>query len=409
MAAISRAVKQELLDDLYPEIYVPKSRRRTKVKTEEKVDVKTLVKAKSKKRRAAKRDAAEEEVEFVRNFAPRRPYQWKGRKVRAMVRPGVPVVFTPGQRSGKASKRVFDEVYADEDILDQAGAYINEFAYGKRAKLLTNFNPTPSQVPLTPQEPVVRPGEAKLLPTVQVLAPKDIKNEPILPVSKSEAGDVKIENKGLEHVAPGLAVQTVDIKVPIKRKRGADGETAGKKIREELEPMDTTLKLEYSEEPEMETFDNGVEPRTFFEARPIAVSRRRRPPVERMEVQQSAPTAVATTVLKKPPKARPGIWGPANSILPNYRYHPSINAARIVGETPRGRISRWGPANSIIPEVRLHPSMLTAITSKRPSRRRRRTRKTRRAPAFVVPATTKTGVLLPQTVRYHPTIVTRRA
>ncbi|APC26064.1 V [Bat mastadenovirus G] len=398
MAALSRAIKQELLEDLKPEIYVA-PRRRARVKTEEKVDVKTLVKARSKKRRAAKQEL-EEDVEFVRKFAPRRPYQWKGRKVQAVVRPGVPVVFTPGQRVGKAIKRDYDEVHADEDILEQAGVMINEFAYGKRAKLLTERNPTPSQVPITPQEPVVRPGEAKLLPTVQVLVPRDVKKEAVLPVGKSEAGDVKIENKGLEQVAPGLAVQTVDIKVPIKRKMADDGVVV-KKLKEEIEEeFKPTIKMEYSEGPVAEL------------VRPKAVARKRRqpaPPVEVMEVQSmAAPPAPAAVVQPAPampmavevttPVRRVSRWGPANAIFPEYRYHPSITAAKIRGPAPRGRVSRWGPANSIIPEVRLHPSMVGAVTRGAP-RRRRRTRQTRRRGRL-----TRRGALIPTDVRYHPSI-----
>ncbi|WRK24375.1 protein V precursor [Canine mastadenovirus A] len=428
MAAISRAIKQELLEDLKPEIYLPpkSTKRRTKVKTEEKVDVKTLVKAKSRKRRAAK-DELEEDVEFVRRFAPRRPYQWRGRRVRALPRPGVPVVFTPGQRSGTASKRSYDEVYADEDVLDQAGNMINEFAYGKRVRVLTHKNPTPSQVPITPQEPVARPGEAHLLPTVQVLAPRGSRRETMLPVTKSEGGDVKVENKGFEQITPGLGVQTVDIKVPVKRKGDAEDEII-KRVKMELEPYETTMKMEYSEEPQVEAFDTGIEPSSFFEvrsqARPIAVARKRRtaaasaPAVEVMEVQQSNPATPATaatrtaTALGPRLARRPSRWGPANAIFPDYKYHPSITARKIRGPKPTGKISRWGPANSILPEVRLHPSMVSAVTRAAPRRvtKTRRRRRARTRQAFVLPARTKTGALLSQNVRYHPSIsLLRRA
>ncbi|BBE29340.1 pV [Bat mastadenovirus A] len=421
MAAISRAIKQELLEDLKPEIYLA-PRRRPRVKTEEKVDVKTLVKAKSKKRRAAKQEE-QADVEFVRRFAPRRPYQWKGRKVQAIVRPGVPVVFTPGQRSQRRIKRDYDEVYADEDILDQAGAMINEFAYGKRAQLLTEHNPTPSQVPITEQEPVVRSGEAKLLPTVQVLVPREVKRETVLPVGKSEAGDVKIENKGVEEVAPGLGVQTVDIKVPLKRKGGSDL-PGGKRFKEELEELlpleslEPTLKMEYSEGPVH---------------RPIAVPRRKRaaaaveaPPVEVMEVQAMAappapaavvaapapvPMVVETVTPSRAPRApaaavtataaaparAPSRWGPANAIFPEYRYHPSISARPVRGPQPRGRVSRWGPANSIMPEVRLHPSMVQAVTRAVAPRRRRARQQRKKIRARRRPA-------LPSPVYYHPSI-----
>ncbi|AEM06272.1 V [Bat adenovirus 2] len=437
MAVISRAIKQELLDNLHPEFYdPPKPRRRAKVKTEERVDVKTIVKEKTKRRRAAKKRGEEEEVEFVRSFAPRRPYQWKGRKVRAVVRPGMPVVFTPGQRTGKAQKREYDEVYADADILDQAGAMVNEFAYGKRARLLTERNPTPSQVPITEQEPVARPGEARLLPTVQVLAPRD-QREVVLPVTKSEVGDVKVENKGVEKIAPGLGVQTVDIKVPIKRKIKEEDHLA-KRVKEELEPYQKTVHMEYLETPDVEFTDKGVEPGTLFQAAPapparaLAVPRRRRRPVvvepaaEAMEVVApvSAPAPAAPVAAAAAASASvgrrimPGTrvihrWGPANAIIPDYRYHPSITAPKVRRPPPRGRVSRWGPANSIIPEVRLHPSIVAAIprgAAGRTARTRRRRRAARTRRAFVLPATTKSGAVLPQNVRYHPSIgILRRA
>lgn len=280
----------------------------------------------------------------------------------------------------------------------------------------------------------MRPGEARLLPTVQVLAPRSARPETLLPVSKAEGGDVKVENKGFEQITPELGVQTVDIKVPVKRKREAEDDFA-KRVKQELEPLETTVKMEYSEQPEVEVFDTGVEPSAFFEvrpqARPIAVPRKRRaaaapvasaPAVELMEVQQSAPpppapaVAVApqqtVAVVRQPQPGRVSRWGPANAIFPEYRYHPSITANKIRGPTPTGRVSRWGPANSIIPEVRLHPSMVGAVVRAAPRRkqvRRRRRTRARRA-AFVLPARTKTGAILPQNVRYHPSIsLLRRA
>ncbi|AEP16415.1 minor coat protein [Equine adenovirus 1] len=434
MSAISRAIKQELLEGILPEVYMlPETRRRIQAEGRAKVDVKTLVKAKSKAARAARR-AKDDEVEFVRQSAPRRPYNWRGRRVRAVVRPGVPVVFTPGQRSSVRAKRVFDEVYADSDLLDQAEARDNEFAYGKRARILTDRNPTPSQVPLTDQQLVVAPGQARLLPTVQVLMSKDVKQESVLPVSKRESGDVKVEDHGVHPVAPGLGVQTVDIKVPLKRRRGGDDDlTAIKRIKDEG-PLETTLKMEYAEPAEVTNFDPGVEPGTLFQtaatdaavasARPIAVPRTRRrvmvnsqPPVEVMEVQQGAaapatsvsPTAAAAAAAAAVGAASTSRWGPANNIFPDYRYHPSIT---VPARRNARRALRYGPANAILPDYRLHPSMLVTppvartvrtVRRRTTTRRLRRRRTTRRA-AFVAPAYTSSGIPLPRGVRYHPTI-----
>lgn len=105
-----RKFKEELLEALVPEIYGPAA------------DVKPDIKPRALKR-VKKREKKEETgllddgVEFVRTFAPRRQVQWRGRKVKRVLRPGTTVVFTPGERSAtRALKREYDEVYADEDI-----------------------------------------------------------------------------------------------------------------------------------------------------------------------------------------------------------------------------------------------------------------------------------------------------
>ena len=113
-----RKIKEEMLQVVAPEIYGPpqadqKPRKIKRVKKKDEVD--------------------EGAVEFVREFAPRRRVNWKGRRVQRVLRPGTAVVFTPGERSSVRMKRSYDEVYGDDDILDQAAERAGEFAYGKRA------------------------------------------------------------------------------------------------------------------------------------------------------------------------------------------------------------------------------------------------------------------------------------
>ena len=114
---------------------------------------------KPKSKRGKKRGASDVEIIGVSN---KRPYKWRGRKVRKIARPGTVVMYHPGQRRySRGFKRVADEMHGDEDILEQYEINEGEFAYGKRRRVgpafdynlvnLDNSNPTPALQPVTPQ------------------------------------------------------------------------------------------------------------------------------------------------------------------------------------------------------------------------------------------------------------------
>nr|APD78431.1 core protein [Simian adenovirus 13] len=338
-----RKFKEELLQAIAPEIYAPLT------DPDVKPDVKPRRLKRVKKQEAAKKEETldTEGVEFVRSFAPRRRVQWRGRRVRRVLRPGTAVVFTPGERSSRTYKRSYDEVYADEDILEQALEQSGEFAYGKRARNevalpLDESNPTPSLKPVTLQQvlPVQSTGESKrgikreaveLQPTMQLMVPKRQKLEDVLDlmtVDPSVQPDVKI--RPIKEAAPGLGVQTVDIQIP----------------------------------------------------------------VESMDVDRTKPTAVDMAVQTDPWAGAPvraasairnrRRYGPASTLMPDYALHPSI----IPTPGYRGQVFR----------------RRYSAPARRSTRRRRRRRTT--LPVRVRRVTTRRGrTLTLPTVRYHPTIV----
>ena len=284
----SRKIKEEMLEIVAPEIY---GRRRRGVKIETKIKSEPL-KQEIKSRRKRKRAGMDslDEVEVVGVTAKRRPYQWKGRRVRRVLRPGTAVVFSPGVRTHQRGfKRQADEMYADDDILDQYAAGEGEFRYGKKAReetavVLDTSNPTPSLQPVTPQLPVVTPRQAakrgaSAVTTVQVLAPKkrridqvatdDVFMRPtVVPENLTEMSEVppgtafllparavarprrrrvpavtnmdsimivdegpkppepmiveEVKVRDVKPVAPGIGVQTIDVKVPVKKPEMVD-------------------------------------------------------------------------------------------------------------------------------------------------------------------------------------------
>lgn len=337
----SRAIKQEMLDTILPEVYVTPaagSRRRAvkrerKPKLEDfiklepgvdlkKLDVKSLTRKVKRKRRGA------DDVEFVGRTAPRRPYQWKGRKVKRVLRPGTVVSFTPGQRSGTRIKRVYDEVMADDSILEDMNLGEGEFRYGKRGRYepLDTSNPTPSLKPISAQHPIAVPGKAALLPTVQVMAPRKrrfkddpesafdvkrrIKEEEVKPLVNVE--DIKI--RAPKRVAPNIDVHTVDISVP-----------------------------------------TDVE---FKPPRPIAVARKRKLVASQAVTETPQPEPMVVEVTKSTTVAP---YGPANKIIPKYWKHPSqilVPPVSALPKVPRRRKSkRYMPASNILPDVVYHPSI----------------------------------------------------
>lgn len=254
-AAVSRLIKEELLSSAYPEVYrnikrvAPKSIRKIKKPKEEiKIEFKPKKRQNIRSVDAAYNDV--DDVEIVRALAPRRPYQWTGRRVNKVLRPGTVIQFTPGQRTGRTYKRSYDEVYSDADILQQAQERSGEFAYGKKPRIeeaiiLDSTNDTPSLAPITPQYPIVQMAGKKrpieLQPTVQMMVPtkkaKIIKSETAdlptpmnvdlpdtgpsslfaIPVKKESVSKMEIDDitvRPIKKVTADLGVQTIDVKVP---------------------------------------------------------------------------------------------------------------------------------------------------------------------------------------------------
>lgn len=347
-----RKYKEEMLQVIAPEIYGPP------VKDEKK----------PRKIKRVKKDKKEEDgddglVEFVREFAPRRRVQWRGRKVRQVLRPGTTVVFTPGERSSTTFKRSYDEVYGDDDILEQAADRLDEFAYGKRTRSspkeeavsipLDHGNPTPSLKPVTLQQVlpvparrgVKREGE-DLYPTMQLMVPKRQRLEDVLEKMKVDA-DIQPEVKvrPIKEVAPGLGVQTFDIKIPTES------------MEVQTEPAKpTTTSIEVQTEPWM-----------------------------------PAPVAAPSTTRRSRRK-----YGPASLLMPNYALHPSIIP------TPGYRGTRYYRNRSNTSRRRKPPASRTR-------RRRRRNTTSKLTPAALVRRVYRDGRAEPLTLpraRYHPSITT---
>lgn len=387
---VSRKIKEEMLAVVEPEFY-PDLKRKRAVKREFKEepdvvyikseggDVKPFVKREIKKGRVKKAKKDEEwgdDVKFEGQvMSKRRPYQWKGRRVKKILRPGVPVIFTPGQRSGVALKRSNEELFADEDILEQAEKLEGEFAYGKHLRMsydekpayvpLSVGNPTPSLKPVTEQK-VVKIAKKRgrnefdeLQPTVQIMEGKRRRpNEP--EVGFSEVQDVKV--RPIKQVADTVAVATVDVEMP---------QAAAAQMIEAMEAQPSTS-------------------RAASAPAPI-------PTITPMETQSSTVRAMA--VPKRKHKNRYPVtknYGKANSIMPQVVYHPSI---------------RQGPS-AVVATARRRRG--TSTRRKGTTRRRRGASARSRAavrtqagreyyPSASGRRYTRRGLRLPM-VRYHPSI-----
>ncbi|AGK27171.1 pV [Simian mastadenovirus C] len=343
-----RKFKEELLQTLAPEIYgSPEVKRDIKRR-----DIKRVKKREKKEEELAMAAAAEDAVEFVRSFAPRRRVQWKGRRVQRVLRPGTTVVFTPGQRSAvRGFKRQYDEVYGDEDILEQAAQQIGEFAYGKRSRgenvavALDEGNPTPSLKPVTLQQvlPVSASTESKrgikreldLQPTLQLMVPKRQKLEEVLEnmkVDPTVEPDVKV--RPIKEVAPGLGVQTVDIQIPVSSS---------------VEAMETQ-----TETPTAATREVALQTEPWYEYATSARPRRTRR------------------------------YAATSALMPEYALHPSITP------TPGYRGVTFRPSGT-----------------RRRSRRRTSRRRSRRvlAPVSVRRVTRRGRTVTIPNPRYHPSIL----
>ncbi|AEK98453.1 V [Titi monkey adenovirus ECC-2011] len=393
----TRKIKEELLQAVAPEVYTPLVVPKREIKRELKREIKGELKRERgdvKPFRSRKRKKDEdgdvllvgapgtEGVEFVREFAPRRRVQWKGRKVRPFLRPGAVVQFTPGERSTwRLHKRSYDEVHTDEDILQQAAALDNEFRYGKRPRPyedlmipLDEGNPTPSLKPVTLQQvlPVSTTTDRKrgvkrerlgdLQPTVQLMVPKRRKMEDMLEdafMDPAEPPEVKI--RPIKAVAPGIGVQTVDVEIPLRQAAAAVAdvdmgpsvqEVGTDPIPQPPAPVSSLIPMGAAVAAASKTVSAGTQTDPWMGA-PVQPARRRR----------RYPTA--------------------SSVMPNYLLHPSITP------TPgyRGRRA---------------PRRRAAASSSYRSRRRPASRRSRAVTRVV----TRRGrrLTLPA-VRYHPSIV----
>lgn len=322
-----------MLEIVAPDIYARRPRRSVKLETKMKH---TKVERKPKREwKRANMDINLDEVEVVGSTAPRRPYQWRGRRVQRVLRPGTVVMFNPGVRNrSKADKRSSDEMFADDDILSQYERCEGEFRYGKRQRteaiVLDTANPTPSLRPVTPQIPLTAGVKRGPVPTVQVLAPKKRRitetAEEVFPVPVTD----------METVAPGTAMLLPSRAIKQARKR-------------RLEPIADVIKQ-------------------------VAPSRMEVDDVKVREVKPVGPgIGVQTIDIKVPdvkPEPSPVAFGPANKIIPTVRLHPSQMGFPKYVRTRRRRSSRRRRTTAkrqqrrrlpksriVLPSVRYHPTL----------------------------------------------------
>lgn len=416
--ASSRLIKEEMLDIVAPEIYKRKRPKRERaapytVKQEEK----PLVKAERKIKRGSRKrvpsgvdvplpdDGFEDDeplIEFV--SAPRRPYQWKGRRVRRVLRPGVAVSFTPGARSSlRASKRVYDEVYGDEDILEAAAAREGEFAYGKRGReapqaqvlpavavpepayvVLDHSNPTPDFKPVTEQKVIVsrKRGVGKVEPTIQVMASKKRR----MAENEDDRGTSHVAEVHMREVKPvtaALGIQTVDVSVP-----------------HHSTPMEVVQSLSRAARAAQRLTEQHVRPSAKVK-------------VEDMDVSAAAAAAAAAADIKPALELKAlDIKPTATLVAPATRtvgtQTDPLPTVAVMPRKPRVYRSTRRTARGLLPYYRLHPSIIptpgyrgavyvSSGVRRAPVRRRRRRRAAPRVSAAAAAA------LLPG-VRYHPSI-----
>lgn len=350
-----------MLEILAPEIYAPRRRRSVKAETKARVK-KEEVKPKRKWKRPSMGDLFEDEVEIVGSTAPRRPYQWRGRPVRRVLRPGTAVVFTPGVRSrDRAPKRVADEMFADADILEQFEQGDGEFRYGKRmrpetAVVLDSSNPTPSMQPITPQVPIITTSKraASAVPTVQVLAPKKRRIDAVAVDEVFTGPPPRAVISEMDEVAPGTAVLLPARAIKTARRRRTATRISVP------EPM----ALDEVKVRDVKKVAPGVGVQTIDVKVPAAVETK--PVVETMEVTTSPPARVS--------------YGPASRIFPAYRQHPSqmgfpkyvrrrttrrraTRRRRRADAATAVRVRRGPRQRLLLPAVRYHPSIDTAARS----------------------------------------------
>lgn len=252
MTEFGHAVKQEMLESLLPNVYpvASSTRRRRAVKREaggsvkveykpkkEELDIKPVKKA--KKRRAAGDDDG---VEFVgQRLLRRRPYQWRGRRVRLIPRPGVPIIYTPGQRSGKRAKRSYDEVHGDNDILEQFEQGEGEFAYGKRARLSGMPAPSAPLFTVVPRRRAVKRSADEMITDTDILQQMER--------SENEFAYGKRLREGERaRLLPTRGIPSVDLTAAEVMDISADEEKKDVKIKKEIKRELNAIKRNADEE-----------------------------------------------------------------------------------------------------------------------------------------------------------------
>lgn len=362
-AAVSRLIKEELLSAAHPEVYSrpikrAASRGERKIKVEVKGEAIKKEPKKEVKRRGRRRAAGtplnyEDEVELVRALAPRRPYQWKGRRVRKVLRPGTVVSFTPGQRSGTTTKRSYDEVYADEDILQQAAALSGEFAYGKRARLqalpLDTSNSTPGLQAITPQVAVPLTGKRRngeLQPTVQLMVPSKRKRSSS-PTRPPSAPTVSVKEEEMVDVGPS-SLFIPAIKPTVKKE-------VTKPMAMEVDTITVRPVKKVAPDVGVQTLDLSLKPKT--ESRSVGTL------TDAISTDTSSNNISTTTARKGRPKRAYGV-----------RYHPSIVLGPPVKRTRRSRKAttpktrrprQTTKTGATIPNVIYHPSIQFSKSNRR--------------------------------------------
>ena len=385
----SRMIKEELLEHVAPEIYKRKQPKRERKVAEEdvKIDGPRKIKKARKKKPAAPGDLEDPILEFA--TAPRRPYQWKGRRVARVLRPGVPVIFTPGVKSDtRTYKRVYDEVYGDEDVMDAAAAREGEFSYGKMARygpaaevlpsvgvsapdylVLDDKNPTPELKPITTQKVMpTKRSYSPLEPTVQVLESKRrrVAENGDDGGSSSSSAQAEVTMQEVKTVTPSLGVQTIDVHVP-----------------EHSSPREVVTRLTQAVRQAAPSIPMDVAPAQAPPAPPPPPPPS--PAAGADAVMAEAATQPARRVQRRGPRATaPRARRTPRGMMPFYALHPSITPTpgyrgttfvrsararpvrrrrrrrRTTAATARARGARsvtYRPVNPILPAVRYHPSI----------------------------------------------------
>lgn len=276
-------------------------------------------------------------------------YQWKGRKVKKIVRPGTAFMLSNSKISGR--KRQFDDLETDTDILEQARNLEGEFAYGKRFLPLDTSNPTPNLTPITPQT-VVATNESVLQPTVQLLTEKPLKRK------RSEITEPVKRRRVLEPDSfPSVNFETSTL----KRRRQEDlidsvfpnskrSRTEPKIIVRPLKRVKKNLSVQTVDVqiPDAQTFEEEM-------TRPIKVRKQisiRTPDAEMPDSEMVEEFSVDPSILQQKLDKNPEYFlHPSITVTPGYKGF-SANVLR-----QRRHRKKYKPTNAIIPQVKYHPSL----------------------------------------------------